>query len=278
MAPGPTHHTDGAKTTWLPRLWREPTLHFFVLAALVLGGQRLVAGDTRTIEITPALKADLLRRYQDQLSRPPTSAESEAFMAAWKADEALYREALREGIDRDDPTVRAVLIGKMRERALLQRRLPEPSEADLRQYLEQHRADFEAPLIYEHEYVAFPKAAPGAQEQRTKYERQLTAGASPASLGLRSTAANVDRARIEQEFGREVAEQVVRLPPSRWHQLETGDRLLLVRLIRVHGGLPPADELRARLVAGWKGALQQKVTAEVTRAIAERYRFEEKSK
>jgi hypothetical protein len=263
--------------TKLPRLLREPTLHFFAVAAAVLLGQRLVVGDPRTIELTPALKADLLRRYQDQLSRPPTSTEADAFMGAWKADEALYREALREGIDRDDATVRAVLIGKMRERALLQRRIPEPTEAELKQYLEEHRSQFEAPLIYEHEVVAFPKADPTAKEQRAKHWPKLSEGATPASLGLRSTAANVNRERIEQDFGIEVAEKLIRLPPSQWHELETADRLLLVKLIRIHGGLPEPQVLRARLVAGWKGAMQQKAIAEVTRAIAARYRFADES-
>jgi hypothetical protein len=271
------HRSDGAKTTRLPRLLREPTLHFFALAALVLLGQRLLAGDPRTIEITPALKADLLRRYQDQLGRPPTSAEAEAFMATWKGEEALYREALREGIDRDDPTVRAVLISKMTERTMLQVRTREPTEADLRQYLERHREEFEAPLLYEHEYVAFPKGEPNAQEVRSKYERQLLAGATPASLGLRSTVANVNRQRIEQEFGPAVAEQIVQLQPSQWRELETGERLLLVKLIRIQGGLPPPEELHARLVAGFQGELQQKAISEATQAIAGRYHFEEKA-
>lgn len=259
----------------LPRLLREPTLHFFVIAGALLLGQRVVAGDPRTIEITPALEADLLRRYQDQLNRPPTSAEAEAFMAAWKAEEALYREALREGIDRDDATVRAVLIGKMRERALLQKRLPEPTEAELRQYLEQHRADFEAPVLYEHELVGFPKASPTAAKERAEYRQKLSAGATPASLGLRSTAANVDRKRMDQELGPEVAEKVTRLPPGQWHELEAGDRLLLVKLTRVQGGLPEPAVLRERLVAGWKGEKQQRALAEITRDIVERYRFEE---
>ena len=266
------------KTTGLARLLREPTLHFFVLAAVLLGGQRLVTGDPRTIVLAPALKADLLRRYQDQLSRPPTSAEADAFIAAWKGDEALYREALHEGIDRDDPTVRNILIGKMRERLLLGTRTPEPTEADLQQYLERHRDQFEAPVLYEHEYVAFPKAEPGAAAERAKYERQLVAGATPAALGLRSTAANVIRSRIEQEFGVQVAERISHLPLGQWQELETPDRLLLVKLIGIQGGLPPKDVLHAQLVAGWKGEMEQKALAQAVRATAERYRFEEKSK
>ncbi|HYQ18511.1 MAG TPA: peptidylprolyl isomerase [Polyangiaceae bacterium] len=254
---------------------REPTLHFFAIAALALLGQRLFVGDGRTIEVTPVLEADLLRRYQDQLSRPPTSAEAAAFMAGWKLDEALYREALREGLDRDDPTVRTLLINKLRDRLLLQSRLPEPSEADLSQYLEQHRGDFEAPLIYEHEFVAFAKQA-GAEQERARYEAQLRGGATPSALGLRSTVANVNRERMVQEFGPEVADQIAKLTPGQWQELETSDRLLLVKLNRVEGGLPPADVLHAQLLAGWKGAQAQTAVLQAAQTIAARYRFEEK--
>jgi hypothetical protein len=269
---------DGTKTSQLGRFLREPTLHFFAIAAAALLGQRLLEGDPHTIELSPALKADLLRRHQDQLSRPPTDAEIEAFLAAWKADEALYREALREGIDRDDATVRNVVINKMRERLILQTRMREPTEADLKAYLDRHRDEFEAPLLYEHEYVVFAKQAAGAEQERARYGERLRAGSTPTALGLRSTAANVDRARMDREFGPEVAEKVRRLPPGQWHELETGDRWLLVKLIRIQGGLPEPAELRARLVAGWKGELAQEALARGTRAIAERYRVEETSR
>lgn len=261
----------------LPRPLREPTLHFFLIAGAVLLGHHLLVGDPRTIELTPALKADLLRRHGDQLSRAPTSAEADAFVAAWKAEEALYREALREGIDRDDALVRSVLVAKMRERALLRRRLPEPTEADLKRYLDEHRGDLEAPLVYEHEVVTFPKTNPNAAEERGKAARQLSAGATPASLGLRSNAANVSRERMNEDLGADVADKVTRLPPGGWHELETSDRLFLIQLIRIQGGLPEPTVLRERLVAGFKGAQERKATAEATREIADRYRLEETS-
>ncbi|HTQ02850.1 MAG TPA: peptidylprolyl isomerase [Polyangiaceae bacterium] len=269
--------SDGATPTKLARLLREPTLHFFALAALLLSVQRLVTGDPRTIVVTPALEADLLRHYQDQIGRAPTSAEASAFMGAWKTDEVLYREALREGLDREDPTVRSVLVAKMRERALLQSRVPEPSDAELGRYFEEHRAQFETPLIYEHEYVAFPKSDADAERERAKVEAELAAGASPASLKLRTTGANVDRTRIEQEFGPSVADAICRLPLGQWRELETNDRLLLVQMIAVRGGLPPPDVLHAELVAAWKGEKERAAVARATQAIAARYRFEEKS-
>ncbi len=261
----------------LARLLREPTVHFFVVAVVILVVQRVVVRDPRVIVITPALRADLVRRFQDQLSRPPTSAEIESYMRAWKRDEALYREALREGIDRDDLSVRTVLIGQMRERAVLATRAAEPTDSDLQQYLEEHRDLFEAPFLYEHEYVTFAKNEPGAEQRRAKYKRELQAGATTAALGLRSVAANVNRERIDQEFGSETAELVRRLPIGKWEALETDDRFLLVRMIHVEGGLPDAEVLHERLVGAWKASMAQKAIERASQAIADRYRFVESS-
>jgi len=266
------------KTSAFLRLMRQPTLHFFAIAAAALLVQRLIVGDAHAIELTPALKADLLRRYHDQMGRAATPAEAEGVLTNWKTEEVLYREALRERLDRDDSTVRNLLIGKMRERLLLQTPLGEPSEADLQQFLEQHRGDYEMPLIYEHEYVVFPKQEPGAEQLRAKYERQLAAGATPTSLGLRSTVANVNRERIEQEFGPTVADQIRSLPAGQWHELETNDRLLLVKVNGMQGGLAPPAVLHEQLLAGFQAAEAQKAVERATQAVAQRYRFEEKSR
>lgn len=270
--------TEPEKTSPFLRLLREPTLHFFVVAAAALLVQRAIAGDAQTIELTPALKADLVRRYQDQMGRAPAPAEVEALIANWKNEEVLYREALREKLDRDDPTVRNLLVGKMRERLLLQTPPREPTDAELQQFLEQHRSDYELPTLYEHEYVVFPKQEAGAEQRRAKYERELAAGATTASLGLRSTVANVDRARIEQEFGVAVADQIRSLRPGQWRELETSDRLLLVKLIGIQGGLAPAAVLHEQLKAGFSAAQAQKIVEQATQDVLQHYQFEEKSR
>jgi hypothetical protein len=260
------------------RLLRDPTIHFFILGALIFLVHRVVAGDSRTIVITTALRADLARRFQDQWGRPPSGAELSKDLQGWKCDEALYREALSQGLDREEPMVRTILIDKVRERAALQFPVPEPSEAELDQWLEQHRNLYEAPLVYEHEYIAFPKTGPGAEQQREKYERALKAGATPTSLGLRTVAANVRRERIEQDFGPEVAKRIGALPVGEWQPLENDKTLLLVRMIRIEGGMPSRDVLRDRLVLDRKLALQQKAVEHASQSITARYRFEERSK
>jgi len=275
MVPSQATPTPMPETRTFSKLLREPTVHFFALASVALLAHRLIVGNPRTIEITPALKADLLRRYHDQLGRPASPTEARAVITNWKADEVLYREALREGVDREDSSVRNLLISKMRDRLLLQTRIPDPTDADLAQFLEQHRRDFEAPLLYEHEFVAFSKEDPRAEAERAKYRQKLATGATPASLGLRSTVANVSRERIEQDLGPGLAEQVARLPQGEWQALEAPDRLLLVKLNRIQGGLPEPAALREQLEAGWRTSFAQAALDRATQELAKRYQFQD---
>ena len=260
------------------RLLREPAIHFFAIAALVFLVHRLVVGDERTIVISLALRNDLVRRFQDQLGKRPTDADIATALERWKLDEALYREALRDGLDREDPAIRTLLINKIREREALQSPVRAPSSADLEQWLAEHRDLYDVPLVYEHEYVVFPKTDPAAEQQRAKYERALKGGATPATLGLRSVAANVRRERIEQEFGPELAQRICSLPIGEWQPLENQSSLILVRMIRIEGGLPSPEVLHERLVADWRAQMQAKAVERAARGIEARYRFKEASK
>jgi hypothetical protein len=268
----------GAWARKATRLVSEPTIHFFIIGAVIFLAHRLIAGDPRTIIVGPAVRTDLARRFRDRFDRSPSTAEIDTALQSWKLEESLYREALCDGLDREDPMVRTLLINKVRERAALQSPVREPTEAELQQWLAEHRNLYEMPLVYEHEYAVFPKNAPAAEQQRERYERALRAGATPAKLGLRTVAANVRRERIEEEFGAELAKRICSLPVGDWHPLENQNNLVLVRMIRIEGGLPGHVALRDRLVMDWKSTMQQKAVDRAAQAIEARYRFREQSK
>src|SRR6187399_2211156 len=102
----------GGSTSWrhaLRGLSREPVVRFFGIGALLFLGHRWFVGDPRTITTTPAIEAELRRRFQGLNGREPGPWELEAAVHDWERDEALFREALHERLDRDDPMVRAVL-------------------------------------------------------------------------------------------------------------------------------------------------------------------------
>src|SRR5512141_907447 len=94
----------------LRRALAEPLFHFLVLGALLFVAHRLIVGDPRSIVVSAGVRADLERRFRDaNHGRAPTAAELNREIRTWERDEALYREALRDRLDRNDSTIRALL-------------------------------------------------------------------------------------------------------------------------------------------------------------------------
>src|SRR3982751_3163058 len=120
---------------WKRRLLTEPAVHFFALGALLFLAHRLFVGAPRTVVVTPGVRAELSRRFQDANGRAPSGDELAAEVHKWEIDEALFREAWRDHLERDDPGIRAILVDKMRMRAALQVPKREPTEAGLAAWL-----------------------------------------------------------------------------------------------------------------------------------------------
>lgn len=267
--------------TWKRRtktLLNDPITRFFALGTLIFVAHRWFIDDPHTIEISRGLRADLRRQFQDRTGKAPNSNEDEATLRSWKLDEALYREALQVNLDRDDAAIRALLIDKLRAQISMNSQVPEPTDADLDQWLAQHRDLYETQTLYEHEYIVFAKNEDSATQRRATVERALKAGASPLQLGLRSVAAKISRERIEQDFGADLASRICSLPLREWQPLDGPASLLLVRMMDVTGGLPSRETLHTRLTADWQSAMRQQVVERESQAILARYRFEERSK
>jgi len=129
------------------------------------------AGAGRRIVVTAAKRRWLDEHLQRQWRRPPTSAESDRFVADFVREEVLYREALALGLDRDDLVVRRRLVQKMEMLAL--REAPGISEPDLMDHYLAHRADYTLPESVSFRHVFFSTAARGAD----------ACGAAEAALG-----------------------------------------------------------------------------------------------
>jgi hypothetical protein len=257
------------------RIRREPLVHFFILAIALFLVHHWVVGDSRTVDVSAGTRTTLARRFRDQSGRAPTAAEEEAALRDWKRDEALYREALREQLDRDDPSVRAVLIEKIRARATLEAPKREPSAAELDQWLATNRSLYETPRRFTIDWVAFPKQPGGASEQREKFERALQAGADPRFQGHTIHGATLKTDDVREKLGARLAGSIGTLPLQAWQRAESDAELLLVRVNQVEGGLPSPEELRPRLVVDWSSAEQQKYVEQSVKKIVDRYRFRE---
>jgi hypothetical protein len=259
-------------------LAREPTVYFFGVGALLFVAHRVVVGDPRVIVVTPGVKAEVERRWRDSHNgRPPRPAELAGDLRGWEEEEALYREALREGLDRHDATIRTVLADRVRGRAGAGIPKREPSAGDLDGWLGTHRSLYETPRRYDYETMVFPKSLSTASTEREKYERGLKAGRDARTLGRSIVGGNLTADELTERFGAALATRIQSLPVGGpWQPLESEKDLMLARVNAVSGGLPGADELHARLFADWQFAEHKREADQAVQAVVDRYRVEER--
>jgi len=258
------------------RFLGEPIVHFFVVGALLFVAHRLVVGNPRVVVVTPGGKAEVERRFRDSHARPPSPAELDDELLRWRRDEALYREALRGGLDRNDGTIRTILADRVRARASLGIANRAPSAAELDRWLATHRSRYETPRRYDYGAVAFPRAGKSASAERDKYARALARGADPRALGRPIVGGDLTAEDLQARLGPSLAAQIQNLPAGQWRRLESDQDLLLARVNAVEGGLPDAAELHQRLLADWTYAEHTEATDRAVQAIVDGYRFEER--
>jgi hypothetical protein len=255
---------------------REPALHFFVLGALLFGAHHLVAGAPRTIVVTPGVKADVTRRFRDDKGRQPTAAEQARALRDWQRDEALFRHALAEKLDQNDRAIRGLVLHKLHAHTL--QRVPprQPTEAELADWLRNHRSVYETPKRYALEWLSFGKEQASANHERAANEEKLKSGVDARSLGRPHFGARLTLDQVEERLGPELSSQVATLPLRQWHESESATELLLVRVDQVEGGLPPEDELRPRLVSDCAAALREQEAQKELDKVATEYIFQDR--
>jgi hypothetical protein len=263
------------RSSLIQRALQQPVLHFLLLGALLFGAHRIVKGDPNAIVISPGVKADLARRFQDERGRPPTAAEAEAALRAWKLEEALFREALQQGLDRNDRGVRTLLVEKLRAQALQEAPPREPTQAELDQWLASHRALYEAPRRYQLEWLAVERARPNAPAEQSELLSKVNAGSDPSQLDRPFFGANLEQPQARERLGEALASQLEALPVGQWRATENAQELLVFRVKSSSGGLPEPAELQARLLLDCRAALQSQAAQEALERLAAQYRFEE---
>ena len=258
------------------RFLAEPAVHFFALGVLLFVAHRVFVGPPRTVVVTPGLKAELARRFQDTNGRAPSVAEQVAEVRNWETDEALFREALRHHLDRDDPGIRTILVDKMRALAVYEVPKREPTDAELDAWLAAHRSLYETPPRYDFEFVTFPKGEPGARAERDDFERALQQGKNPATHARPIIGGNLTAVDLKARLEPQLAERIPGLGPGgAWQRLETPKSFVLARVKSVDGGAPTRQKLGAQLVADWKRVTQQEAVDRILQPTIDRYRFEE---
>jgi hypothetical protein len=142
------------------------------------------------------------------------------------AEEELHREALELGLGRDDVVVRRILIQKMRLIAGISGEGKEPTEAELREYLNRHRDKYLLPARVTLFHVFLSAQGRGSMLKRDaeallrKLESDAIRPEHSERYGdlfpLGASVGSASRRHLEKLYGPIFAREVMMLPAGAW--------------------------------------------------------------
>jgi hypothetical protein len=134
------------------KLLREPFVHFMLLgfALFLLHGwmARPAGSSGKSIVITEGRIEQLTAGFARMHQRAPAASEVDALVADSIREEILYREAKALGLDQDDTIVRRRLRQKLEFISEDVARVREPTDMQLRDYLQVHPEKFRSETRY----------------------------------------------------------------------------------------------------------------------------------
>ena len=136
----------------MPRWLREPALQFLLIGMGLfiaygwLHGRASFSKDT--IVITEGRIDQLAAGFASLHRRPPTREEVDGMVSDAVREEIFYREAIALRLDEDDVIVRRHMAQKLQFVSEDTHPVPEPTQAQLRDYLAQHPQQFQAERGY----------------------------------------------------------------------------------------------------------------------------------
>lgn len=264
----------------LPAWTREPLVHFLLGGALLFAffAWRGEPPDpaSRSIAVSRADQAQLAMRFEAMMQRPPTDAELDALVERYLREEILYREALRLGLDSDDPVVRRRLAQKMDELAGARAETAPVSEQTLREWLARHPERFAEETRYSFDQLWF--------ENRDEAEdalQRLGRGADWRGLGgrisLPPSIEDEPGRLIGQRYGTEFQTALAGLAANgEWSQpVRSGFGWHLVRLREQQvGEVPPFASIRDEVEADWRTATIAERREQAFDLLRDAYRIE----
>jgi hypothetical protein len=245
---------------------REPLLHFILLGAAMFVIDDLVSqergGTPGHIIVTQGKIDSLAAMFARIWQRPPADQELEGLIQDDVREEVFYREALALGLDRDDPLIRRRLRQKMEFISEDFAAQAEPSDDDLRAYLQAHPEAFAVEPRVTFRQVYLDPLRRGAHlagdvDRLLAELRHMGNTADPAALGdaflLAHRFEGVAATEVRTIFGDTFAAGLSALTPGQWQgPVPSGYGVHLVYVVeRAAGRIPDLAEVREAVRREW---------------------------
>lgn len=260
--------------SWLARWSREPLLHFFLAAAVLLVAQALYRGAQKpTVTLDTGRLEEAAASLEEQRRASAEPLDRVALARSMLEEELLYREALRRGLV-EHPAVRASLVAQMRE--LLDPVLPDPTDAQLQALRDEYPSLYRFPPRAGFEHVSYLEASSVPEGLL----EQLREGADPSRFGERIRLAHrvhpTYRPQLVRILGEETTARLFSEPLGTWFGPVTSERgVHFIRVIeREAESAIPWDRLRPTLETNWLERERRRYLSAQLSEIAQGYQFD----
>lgn len=270
----------------MKQLFREPLLHFLLLGAGLFVGFGLVdkrtSGELGKIVITQGQIEHLAAGYNRVHGRPASPEELEGLIGDYVREEVYYREALALGLDRDDPVIRNRLRLKMEFISDDVAAQAEPTEEQLRRYLQEHPDTFriEPRFTFSQVYLNPERHRESLAHDAAQLLTQLNQAGDKADVSelgdpflLEHNFAALAASEVVKQFGEKFAARLGELPRDQWQgPVESGYGVHLVFVLETtQGRVPTLEEVRDAVRREWANARRLEVNEKFYQNLLKRY-------
>jgi hypothetical protein len=244
----------------MPRLLREPLLHFLLLGALLfaLYGwlQRGALKAPDEIVVTGSQVQSMQAQFRRTRQRAPTPQELQGLVDAWVREDIYYREGVAMGLDRDDSIVRRRVAQKLE--FIADGSAPAaPTLAELQAWLDEHAANYRVESNYSLRQIYFNPDRRGARLAADVAAAQRALGRGQPVDGdatmLPATLERSGASEVARVFGNEFAQALQVLPLGGWQgpvRSGFGDHLVELTA-RTEARPATLDEVRGAVERDW---------------------------
>ena len=246
------------------RLLSEPLVHFAIIGSLLFAGYQALGGDrgveSDRIVIDDSTVGVLLQQFSSNWRRMPTRQEMKAMLDTYVRDEALYRQGLAMGLDKDDLLIRNRVLQKLQVIAEESRQSDPPDDAELEKFMRAHASDYASPPVLTFTQVYFDPAQHGKDIEKVTSDAlaALRNGESPSRLGDPSLLPRVMTRQpsemLAHDFGEEFPAGLAKHPIGEWFgPVRSGVGLHLIRISeRIDGEAPKLADVRDTVLRDWE--------------------------
>jgi peptidyl-prolyl cis-trans isomerase C len=259
---------------WFGKAIREPLVHFLVAGAalfLIMGQYGSEDVGDRNITIDETKVAGLAKQWEETWRRPPSPQELDGLIRDHIKEEIYFREAIRLGLDSDDPIIRRRLRSKMEFLATAEAENTPPTDAELERFYAANKSRYAANAAYSFEQRYYGEDEVKAREATTA----IAAGKSPSAMpiSLPTAMKHANASDIAKQFGDGFAAGLAAVPTGAWAgPVQSGYGWHAVRVNDVTASkIPPLSEIRQSVANDWRAQTRAAREAAAYQALLDGY-------